>query len=140
MRLEILSGAPSKTQALRCFQRIHAPRIITVFSPFFFSFGIFSVALRHQQRRKFHESWVLDYVVPTRIDSGTVPTHRWSGDVGCSPPNRKMDSGWDVEVISSRVFQPSNTYCNKHKLYVCCLINSVVFYHEKGVVFFAPHG
>ena len=56
MRLEILSGAPSKTQALRCFQRIHAPRIMTMFSPFF-SFGRFLVALRHQSAKEI--SWEL---------------------------------------------------------------------------------
>ena len=37
-----------------------------------------------------------------------VPIHKWSGDVGYSPPSdRRMDNDyWDVEVLSSRVFQP----------------------------------
>lgn len=40
--------APLKTHAFRCFHILQAPRMITVFSPFFFSFGILFTAHRHQ--------------------------------------------------------------------------------------------
>ena len=43
--------------ALRCFQRIQAPRIMTVFSPFFLSFCNFLIALHHQSPKEI--SWGL---------------------------------------------------------------------------------
>lgn len=108
----MFGSAPLKTQSLRCFQMLQAPRMMMEFKPFLTSPVVAASAFSHQSSQDESLGWGVSEESPTRSKRENQNYLAKMHLVGaeCFPvPGHKADICLGGEVLTEQACQQSNT-------------------------------
>jgi len=112
----MLGVAPSKTQAFRCFQRVHAPRMTRELKPFLCCLGIFLHDFFHHSAKEAHLRFGTSAVKFSGCRMLNQNCLAKTHEVNAEPfhhPGHRGGNALDVEVLSFVDGQLSSNNCGQ---------------------------